>query len=1055
VERRSPYPGLQPFFAEDLAFFSGRARDVRLIVASLFASPLTLLYGPSGVGKSSVLQAGVLPQLAERPNVVAVAVRDWAEDPVRTIGEAVAKAAGTEFHGDLGDALEACSGDERRRVMLVLDQFEHALAERAVDEALVESLSAALLRPGLRVSALIAIREDSLAELDRFDGRLPGLFDTVLRLEYLDRASGADAIRRPLEAWEQATGEHAEVEDALVEAVLDAVPAGRDAQGVETAQLQLVMARVWEAERAAGSSTLQLETYERLGGADGIVRSHVRDALDAMAGADRELAALALDRLVTPSGARVAHLTEDLAGYAGSDAATLRPVLERLSTARVLRPVAAAGQAGARFEVYHELLADAVLAWLTDHEADRRAAAASARLRRRLLSVTAVAAFAVVVAALLVVALVAQRRGDEARSRALSATARRVLGAGGDPQLALELALRAADTRPTREAQLALRATLAQSFERAVVRSPAGEVLSVDISRDGHMLLSAESDDRARARDRATGRPLRTIAARGVADAAFCPDEGRLALAGDGGAELVAGRARRRLARVVVDAIACSGDGTRVAIREAERARVFDARTGSAVASLRAPPTGTPSSLALSADGDRLAVAVAGGTLVADLHGSRRRTLVRAHGGEEVTAVALSPDGRRVVTGGADGTVLVRDVSRGSTVIELRGNASFVSSVAYAPDGTLVMSTAGDRTARVWDAATGVELATLRGHEDFVNDGIIARDGRTVATASNDGTLRLWRLPIRAVPDPGSDVANGIVARDGRHAVVATNAGAIEVSDLRSGRRLARFAARGALALAVASTGGQVAVIEGDGRLRVWDPARPASPVEIASAQNAVIALDYAPDGRSIVLATSDGAIRIVDPSGRIRREFRGHGSIVAVKFGPDGRRIAVASLDEGAIDVLDARSGRRARRIGPLVDITAVAFSPDGRRVIVGGSGGATIWDVETGRLLLGLGGHRSAVTSAAFDARGDLIATSSGDGEVRVWDANSGDLLTVLAGRTVSLGGDRFILTTQAGGARVYDCAACGGQQALEESGRRRLIRRFTAAQLSPYLK
>ena len=141
MERRSPYPGLQPFFAEDLAFFSGRERDVRLIVASLFASPLTLLYGPSGVGKSSVLHAGVLPQLAEREGVVVVSVRDWSPDPVRSIGQAVASAAGTEFRGDLGDVLEACSGEQRRRVMLVLDQFEHALAERDVDDALVDGLS--------------------------------------------------------------------------------------------------------------------------------------------------------------------------------------------------------------------------------------------------------------------------------------------------------------------------------------------------------------------------------------------------------------------------------------------------------------------------------------------------------------------------------------------------------------------------------------------------------------------------------------------------------------------------------------------------------------------------------------------------------------------------------------------------------------------------------------------------------------------------------------------------------------------------------------------------
>src|SRR5436190_1515241 len=231
MERRSPYPGLQPFFAGDLAFFGGRDRDVRLVVASLFASPLTLLYGPSGVGKSSVLHAGVLPQLAERSNVVVVTVREWAPDPVRSIGEAAAACAGAgEFRGDLGATLATSSGDEQRRAMLVLDQFEDALAGPAIDEALVDDRCAALLRPGLR-----------------------------------------------------------------------------------------------------------LETLAALGGADGIVRRRVRGALDGMAAGDRDLAAAALDRLVTPSGARIAHLVDDLARYAGSDAATVRPLLEDLSSARVLR----------------------------------------------------------------------------------------------------------------------------------------------------------------------------------------------------------------------------------------------------------------------------------------------------------------------------------------------------------------------------------------------------------------------------------------------------------------------------------------------------------------------------------------------------------------------------------------------------------------------------------------------------------------------------------------------------------------------------------------------
>jgi putative ribosome biogenesis GTPase RsgA len=59
----SPYVGLDPYSAEDAPFFFGRERERQVIVANLRAARVTLLYGPSGVGKSSVLNAGVVPAL--------------------------------------------------------------------------------------------------------------------------------------------------------------------------------------------------------------------------------------------------------------------------------------------------------------------------------------------------------------------------------------------------------------------------------------------------------------------------------------------------------------------------------------------------------------------------------------------------------------------------------------------------------------------------------------------------------------------------------------------------------------------------------------------------------------------------------------------------------------------------------------------------------------------------------------------------------------------------------------------------------------------------------
>ena len=82
--------------------------------------------------------------------------------------------------------------------------------------------------PGLRASFLLSIREDALAKLDRFKGRIPNVLGNYLRLDHLDRASAREAIVGPIDRFnELSPDETVEIEPALVEAVLDQVAAGK------------------------------------------------------------------------------------------------------------------------------------------------------------------------------------------------------------------------------------------------------------------------------------------------------------------------------------------------------------------------------------------------------------------------------------------------------------------------------------------------------------------------------------------------------------------------------------------------------------------------------------------------------------------------------------------------------------------------------------------------------------------------------------------------------------------------------------------------------------
>src|SRR5215813_15205529 len=94
--RKGPYKGLDHYEERDAPLFFGREVERDLVVSNLLAARLTLLYGQSGVGKSSLLYAGVVPRLREVPDLAVVTFRSWGGDPVAGLSAAIRAAGGME-----------------------------------------------------------------------------------------------------------------------------------------------------------------------------------------------------------------------------------------------------------------------------------------------------------------------------------------------------------------------------------------------------------------------------------------------------------------------------------------------------------------------------------------------------------------------------------------------------------------------------------------------------------------------------------------------------------------------------------------------------------------------------------------------------------------------------------------------------------------------------------------------------------------------------------------------------------------------------------------------
>ena len=246
----APYVGLDYFLEEDAGLFFGRDAERKRIVGNLRASRLTLLYAESGVGKSSLLRAGVsarLRQLAARSvdergsaRYVPVVFSAWQGDSKAELITALEAAVRPLLPGRR--AARPATRPARRRhrgrrgggrhhPLIILDQFEERFVYGTDDDGFDDELAHCINRRDLRANFLISVREDAYPQLGpRFKARIPNVYGNYLHLDFLDERAARDAILEPVNAFNERLPRRRarfEVEGALVDAVVEQVRRGR------------------------------------------------------------------------------------------------------------------------------------------------------------------------------------------------------------------------------------------------------------------------------------------------------------------------------------------------------------------------------------------------------------------------------------------------------------------------------------------------------------------------------------------------------------------------------------------------------------------------------------------------------------------------------------------------------------------------------------------------------------------------------------------------------------------------------------------------------------
>jgi WD40 repeat protein len=1137
VNPDSPYKGLVPFEDSglDALLFFGRERESAIIAENLLAARLTVLYGPSGVGKTSVLRAGVAHRLREQagsnveerghPEYTVVVFDGWSEEPAGGLRATTRKELAAQFGSALLDEADgeplaetfdrwtnalACD------LLLILDQAEEYFLYHQAESGFALELPELVTRPGLRVRVLLSLRDDALSKLDRFKGRIPNLFANYLRLDHLDRRSAREAVVRPVERFNELTGDTIEVEPQLVEAVLDQTAAGQVDLGttgrglaaddaktglIEAAYLQLVLERIWEEERAAGSDRLRAATLVSLGGAESIVRAHLRRAVQELTSEQRDVAADVFRFLVTPSGAKIAHGVADLAEYASVDEQHLVPVLSTLGRERIVRTVDGAGSNGARYEIFHDVLGEAVLAWRREQELERERREAERRHRR--LAIVAVAAL-LALAAMTAVAIYALSQRRDARRSAQRAQARELVARssglvarsaallGQDPVQSIGLAAQAARLDPTPEAENALRDALAASRAIAILKAGKGRVNTAAYDPSSTLVVTADGDRTARifstlgkrqvavlrhqgavtdaafspngrivataSRDRTVklwtrdGTLIRTLRHDApVVDLAFSPDQRLLVTTTSKGTTHIWGigpdRSHRTIATPAPAHAVISNDGAYLAVVGADRfARVYSLPSGSPIFEL--PHSSQVLSAAFGPRKEMLVTGSADWTAQTwDLRRGRPAYRLSGHFGR-VVGVAVSPQGQFVGTASADGTARIWNVAtrRGALTAVATGHTDQLHNIAFSPSGLFFVTSSRDGTARVWKTDRGTPVAVLAGHDGDVLGASFSRTGRHVLTYGEDGTARVWDsgtpAELRVLARERAPFTSLDVVGDGRRFVTTDARGIARIWQGNSSQVLPTRRVRDA---SVSSDGRLVATASADGTARIWTAN--GDPKLVIHTGRPVVAVAFSPDGKSIATVAADGVAlwRVAD--GSRERTLSSSGGMVELSFSLDGDHLVTAGAD-GRGRIWNVATGRLEHTlVGHRDRLTSARFSPDGALVVTASADhDARAWDARTGRMLVLLRGHGAAVQDAVFSSDGRWIVTA-GPGTAGLWEARTGRLLSLLRGHAGPLVSAEFgesgydVFTAgEDGTVRTYRCDVCAPLSGLLALAHRR---------------
>ena len=1000
----NPWAGLSsyedPAKSEQKLIFCGRDNETKEVARLIDDNFFVTLYGKSGIGKTSLLNAGVFPTL-RREQYTPLSLRLGMTDETSSFQEVITQAIECTID-EIGGSIQVVNVmDEqtdknatdylwrwfaRRRFLtskgqitfpvLVFDQFEEVFRNndsRKKTKVLLEQLNYLIDESNaigecvvdgeeysydFNFRFVVSIREDDLYLLeDTLDNcTLSALKRCRYRLRSLSVQGAREAILIPgggLFCNEE--------KDKIAETIIQ-IASNKEDQRISTNILSLVCNRLYVEMEKSGSASISLSLVDSFAKGNPFERFYN----EATHGFSNREKSYIEEHFVDSTGRRNSIPESDFLLHVKNGAKLIEGknrILQRTSTS----------SDGKNYRI--ELIHDSFCEPLSKQKEKREK-----RKRTIRWLVGFLVAVLIIGGLSLIIHEMKQRETKMLinQSRFIAEKASKLVDQG-DSYMAQRILIEVLPknlekpNRPyTTEAESAFRTALAH--KSAIMRGHTYSVSFASFSPDGKRIVSASNDWTVRIWDAQTGQqigqPLEGHT-NNVNSSSFSPDGKRI--------------------------VSASND---------ETVRIWDAQTGRQLGQPLEGHTSDVYSASFSPDGKHIVSASRDNTIrIRDAQTGRQiGQPLEGHTGW-VYSASFSPDGKRIVSASWDWTVRIWDSQTGQQIGQpMEGHTNWVNSASFSPDGKRIVSASWDNTIRIWDALTDQQIGqSLEGHTDYVQSASFSPNGKRIVSASNDGTVRIWNaLTGRQVGQPLEKhtgyVLSAAFSPDGKRIVSASSDNTIRIWDAQTGRQIGQPLeghTNDVWSASFSPDGKRIVSASADWTIRIWDAQRGhqiGQPLEGHSAD--VLSATFSPNGNRIVSASADGSVSIWDSQTgqEIGKPLLGHtGEVFSAYFSPDGKRIVSASSDN-TIRIWDAQTGRQIGQPleGHTSYVHSVSFSPDGKR-IVSASWDKTIriWDAQTGHQIgQPLEGHIDYVQSASFSPDGKRIVSASWDHTIRIWE-------------------------------------------------------------------